>query len=52
MMKIVASLMTLDQLEGAKTRRDFIDSSGTKEKKKFICRHQICASFYVYTLSG
>ena len=27
--KIVAIWMTLDELEGSKTKRDFIDSSGT-----------------------
>ena len=27
-MKIIASWMTIDELEVAKTRRDFIDSSG------------------------
>ena len=32
-MKIVASWITLDELEGARTRRYFIDSSGTKETK-------------------
>ena len=30
-MKIMASWMTVDELEGARTRRYFIDSSGTKE---------------------
>ena len=33
--KIIASWMTLDELEGARKRRDFIDSSGTKETKQF-----------------
>ena len=37
-MKIMASWMTLDALEGAKTRRDFIDSSGTKDTEQFTCR--------------
>ena len=27
--------MTLDELEDSKTRRDFIDSSGTKEENIF-----------------
>ena len=35
-MKIMAIWMTLDELEGAKTIRDFIGSSGTKEKKLFM----------------
>ena len=34
-MKRMTSCMTLDELEGARTRIDFIDSSGTKESKKF-----------------
>ena len=38
LMKIVESWMTLDELEDAKTRRDFIDSSGTKEKNIFTYR--------------
>ena len=33
--KIMASWMTLDQLEGARTIRDFIDSSGTEQTKHF-----------------
>ena len=33
--KIMASWMTLDKLEGAGTRRYFIDSSGTKDTKHF-----------------
>ena len=35
LMKIVASWMTLDELEGARTRRYFIDISGTKETNQF-----------------
>ena len=35
-MQIMASCMALDELEGVRTRRDFIDSSGTKDTKKFI----------------
>ena len=35
MMKILASYMTFDELEGAKTRKDFIDIIGKKEKKHF-----------------
>ena len=34
-MKIMASWITLDELEGVRTRRDFIDSSGMKETKQF-----------------
>ena len=33
--KTVSSLMKLDELEGARTRREFIDSSGTKDTKQF-----------------
>ena len=32
-MKITASWMTFDELEGAKTIRDYTDSSGTRQKK-------------------
>ena len=34
-MKIIASCMTLDELDCTKKRRDFIESSGTKETKRF-----------------
>ena len=34
-MRIMASCMTLDELEGAKIIRYFIDRSGTKETKHF-----------------
>ena len=34
-MKIMASRVTLDELEDAKTKRRFIDSSGTKETNVF-----------------
>ena len=34
-MKIVASWMTLDELEGARTRGYFINRSGTNETKQF-----------------
>ena len=37
-MKIMVSYMTLDDLEGAKKRRNFIDSSGKKETKNFTYR--------------
>ena len=37
-MKIMASWMTLDGLEGARTRRYFIDINGTKETKHFTYR--------------
>ena len=33
--KLMASWMTLDDLVGARTRRDFIDRFGTKETKQF-----------------
>ena len=38
-MKKLVSCMKLDELEGANTRRYFIDSSGTKEMKNFTSRH-------------
>ena len=34
--KIMASWITLDELEGAKTKRALIESSGMKETKEFI----------------
>ena len=34
-MNIMASWMTVDYLDGAKTRRDFIDRSGTKKTNLF-----------------
>ena len=34
-MKIMETWTTLDELEGARTRRYFIDSSGTKETNQF-----------------
>ena len=37
-MTILASCMKLDELEGAKTRREFIYSSGMKETKQFTYR--------------
>ena len=37
-MKIMASWMTLDELEGARTIRYLVDSSGTKETKQFTYR--------------
>ena len=33
-MKIMSSWVTLDELEGARTRRDFIERSGTKDTKQ------------------
>ena len=44
-MKIISSWMTLDELEGASTRRDFIDSSGTKETKQFTYKHPLGLHF-------
>ena len=35
-MKILASWMTLDDLEGARTLKDFIDSSGMKDTNQFV----------------
>ena len=50
-MKIMASWMKLDEFQGTKTRRYFIDSIGTKDMKQFTyqhpfglhfrCRHQL-----------
>ena len=37
-MNIVASWITLDELEGARTRKYFTDSSGTKETNQFTYR--------------
>ena len=52
-MKIIASYMTIDELEGAKTRREFIDSSGTKETKQFTYRHPFGIHFrYIYQLEN
>ena len=34
-MKIMASWMTLDELEGSRTGRYFVESSGTKQTKQF-----------------
>ena len=36
--RIMESWVKLDELEGAKTRRDFIDRSGKKDTKQFIYR--------------
>ena len=38
LMNIVESWMTLDELEDSKTRRYFIDISGTKEENIFTYR--------------
>ena len=45
MMKILTSWVTLDELEGAKTRIYFIDISGTKEKKQFTYRQLFGINF-------
>ena len=37
-MKIMESLITLDKLDGARTRRDFINRRETKETKHFTYR--------------
>ena len=44
-MKIIASWMTFDDLEGARTRIYFIDSSGTKEMKQFTYRKPFGVNF-------
>ena len=46
-MKIMVSWMTLDELEGARKRRYFIDISGTKETKKFTYRHPF-GIYFIY----
>ena len=44
-MKIMVSWVTLYELEGAKTRRDFIDSSDMKETKLFKNQHLFVIHF-------
>ena len=44
-MNIMESWMILDELEGARTRRYFIDSSGTKDMKQFTYRHTFGVHF-------
>ena len=44
-MKMMAGWMTLDELEGAITRRDFIYSSVTKETKQFTYRQSFGLHF-------
>ena len=52
-MEIMASWLTLHELEGAETRRDFIYSSGTKETKKFKHRNPFGLHFrYRHQLDG
>ena len=44
-MKMMVSWMKFYELEGAKKRRDFIDSSGTKDTKKFTYHHPFGIQF-------
>ena len=44
-MKIIESWMILDDFEGAKKRRDFIDSSVTKETKQVTKRQPFGINF-------
>ena len=44
-MNIVASWITLDELEGARTRRYFIESSGTNDTKQFTHRQPFGVHF-------
>ena len=44
-MKIIAGWIKLDILEGARIRRYFIDSSGTKETKQFTYRKPFGINF-------
>ena len=44
-MKVLASWMTIDELEGARKREYFIDSSGKKDTKKFTYRQPIGIHF-------
>ena len=44
-MKIMASWMTLDVLDGASTRRYFLDRSGTKDTKQFTYRQPFGINF-------
>ena len=44
-MKIMAIWMTIDKLEGARTRPDFIDSNGMKETKQFTYGHPFRINF-------
>ena len=44
-MNIMASWMTLDEVQSTKTRRDPIDSSGTNETKLFTYRHPFGLNF-------
>ena len=49
--KIMVIWMTLDELEGARTRRDFIDISWTKDMKQFTYRKPFGNNFrYIHQL--
>ena len=45
MINIMASWTTLDDLEGASTRSNFIDSSGKKNTKRFTYRQKFGIHF-------
>ena len=52
-MKIMVSWMTLDELEGARTRRYFIDRSGTKDMKQFKYRKPFGNNFrYIHQVDN
>ena len=52
-MKIMESWMTLYELEGARTRRHFIDRSGTKDMKQFKHRQQFGIHFrYIHQVEN
>ena len=44
-MKIMASWMTLDELEGVRSRQYFIDRNGTKETNQFTYQHPFGINF-------
>ena len=53
MTKIMTIWMTLNELEGERARRDFIDSSDTKETKHFTHQQQFGIHFrYRYQVDG
>ena len=52
-MKMMESSMTHDELEGANTRKYFIDRSGTKETKQFQYRQTFGLHFrYIYQIEN
>ena len=52
-MKIMASWMAIDELEGARTRKYFIDISSTKERKQFTYRKPFMLHFrYIHQVDN